>query len=136
MEINNLKILLVDDHMIMRNILRQYLTMAGIKNVTEASNGSEALHKIDEAEKAGVSFNVILADWSMPTMDGLELLKEIREKRGLNNLAFVMITAESEKTRIMEALQAGATSYLSKPFSQEDLQGHIGKIVEWLKVRA
>lgn len=136
MEISTLKVLLVDDHMIMRGMLRQYLAAAGITAITEASNGSEALRKIEYAASTPAPFNVVLADWNMPTMDGLSLLKEVRANKTLNSLAFVMITAESEKAKIMEALQAGATSYLVKPFSHEDIDSHLAKIFEWLKARS
>jgi two-component system chemotaxis response regulator CheY len=135
MKTENFNVLIVDDHMIMRNILRGYLGATGIKKVSEATNGKEALLKIEDAEKAGSPFNVILADWSMPVMDGLSFLKTIRGNKKYDNLAFVMITAESEKEKIMEALQAGVTSYLVKPFTQEDLQSHVKKIQDWLTAK-
>ena len=131
----DLKVLIVDDHMLMKALLRQHLGAAGIHDITEASNGVEALKKIDQLSSTQKMFDIVLADWNMPTMDGITLLRELKEKRRLQNLGFIMITAESEKSRILEALQAGATSYMVKPISQEDVLAHLNKTIDWLKGR-
>lgn len=133
MQKESLKILVIDDHMLMRNLLTQCLASIGIKNVKFAANGNEALTEINSGQLTGQPFDVIMADWNMPEMNGLELLKKVRGDLKLNKTAFIMITAESEKGRIMEALQAGVTSYIVKPFSPDDIAKHVTKVVTWLE---
>lgn len=128
-----LKVLVIDDHMLMRNLLTQCLISIGIKNIKFAANGNDALEEIKSSRIAGQEFDVIMADWNMPLMNGFELLQKVRQDLKMNKTAFVMITAESEKGRIMEALQAGVTSYIVKPFSPEDISKHMAKVMTWLE---
>jgi len=86
--------------------------------VQEAANGREAL-AIIEAGNSGV--NLVLADWNMPEMNGLELLKKVRQNPALSSLAVVMVTTETEIEQIAEAMQAGANEYVMKPFTQDIL---------------
>lgn len=130
MEVDKLNILIIDDHMIMRNLIKNYCQFYGFKNIDFASNGVEGLKKIQENE-----FHIILADWNMPEMKGSSLLKHVRSDARYDGIAFAMITAESETLKIMETLNAGATTYLVKPFTQENFETHIDKIIDWLKVR-
>jgi two-component system chemotaxis response regulator CheY len=133
MQKEHLKVLVIDDHMLMRNLLTQCLVSIGIKNIKFAANGNDALSEIKAAQKAGQDFDVIMADWNMPMMNGFELLQKVRGDLKMNKTAFVMITAESEKGKIMGALKAGVTSYIVKPFSPEDISKHMAKVLTWLE---
>jgi two-component system chemotaxis response regulator CheY len=86
--------------------------------VQEAANGREALELV-EAENSAVS--LVLADWNMPEINGLDLLKKLRQNPALASLAVVMVTTETETDRIAEALEAGANEYVMKPFTQDIL---------------
>ena len=111
------KALVVDDSRAMRMILARPLKELGYE-VREAANGREALEVI-EAEKAGVT--LVLADWNMPEMNGLELLKRLRKKRELSSMVVIMVTTESELHLMAMALEAGANEYVMKPFTKEIL---------------
>lgn len=130
MDRENLRILIVDDHMIMRSLIEKTAISLGLKQISHAENGQQALDKINDG-----NIDIILADWNMPEMCGFDLLKAIRQNEDNNNLAFIMITAESEGTKMMEAMNNGATAYLTKPFSSDDFRDTIDKILIWLEKR-
>ncbi|HVN94614.1 MAG TPA: response regulator [Terracidiphilus sp.] len=111
------KALVVDDSRAIRMLLVRTLKQIGYE-VQEAANGREAL-AIIEAGNSGV--NLVLADWNMPEMNGLELLKKVRQNPALSSLAVVMVTTETEIEQIAEAMQAGANEYVMKPFTQDIL---------------
>jgi two-component system chemotaxis response regulator CheY len=111
------KALVVDDSRAVRMILARTLKELGFE-VREAANGREALEVI-ETEKAAVS--LVLADWNMPEINGLELLKRLRQKPELASLAVVMVTTETELDQMAAALEAGANEYVMKPFTKDIL---------------
>ena len=113
--------LVVDDSRAIRTILSKTLRELGFE-VREAGNGIEALEVI-QAEKTAVA--LILIDWNMPEMNGLELLKELRKKPEFSSLVVVMVTAETEMDRIAEALEAGANEYVMKPFTKDIIIGKL-----------
>lgn len=115
-----MKVLVADDSMTMRRIIRSVLTKAGISDVHEASDGFEAVTAASDAE-----IKLILLDWNMPQMSGLDALKAIRAKG--NRTPVLMVTTEAEKRRIVEAIQAGCNDYLIKPFTPEALAARIAK---------
>ena len=90
----------------------KYLDMAGIQDVSEATNGSEALLMLALTE-----FDLVLMDWNMPELNGLETVKTIRE-RGLT-MPVIMVTTEGGKSQVIQALRAGATNYMIKPFTAD-----------------
>jgi two-component system chemotaxis response regulator CheY len=112
------KALVVDDSKTIRIILSRILKELGYE-VCEAGNGKEAL-KVMESEKAAV--NLVLADWNMPEMNGLELLKQLRQDPGLASLKVIMVTTETELDHMVSALEAGANEYVMKPFTKEILK--------------
>ncbi len=122
-----MKILLVDDSGTMRTIQKRVLAKLGIdvEDVTEAEDGCEALKIFEEK-----SFDIILSDWNMPNMDGLTFLKEIRQRD--KNIPFIMITTESERARVVAAIQAGCSDYLVKPFTPDGLKE---KLEKWVGVQ-
>src|SRR5579863_7978973 len=115
------KALVVDDSRTVRAILAKSLRELGFE-VLEAANGREALEVI-EIEKTTVT--LILLDWDMPEMNGLELLKCLRHTPEISSLVVVMVTAETEQGHIAEALEAGANEYVMKPFTKDILAGKI-----------
>jgi len=111
------KALVADDSRAVRMILVRTLKQLGYE-VQEAANGREALEAI-EAGNSGVK--LLLADWNMPEINGLDLLKRLRQNPALSSLAVVMVTTETEIEHIAEALEAGANEYVMKPFTQDIL---------------
>lgn len=111
------KALVVDDSRAIRMILGKILKGLGF-DVLEASNGREALELID-VEKTAVT--LVLADWNMPEINGLELLKQLRQRPELASLVVVMVTTETELDQMSAALEAGANEYIMKPFTKDIL---------------
>jgi two-component system chemotaxis response regulator CheY len=112
------KALVVDDSRTIRTILKRILLELGYE-VCEAADGKAALAIID-AEGAAVS--LVLTDWNMPEMDGLELLKRLRQNPHLSFLKIIMVTTETELDRMVLALDAGANEYVMKPFTKDILR--------------
>lgn len=115
------KALVVDDSKTMRMLLANTLTELGFE-VQEAANGKDAL-EIIEAHKASVT--LILVDWNMPEMNGLDLLKQLRQNPELSSLVAIMVTSEIEMDCIAQALEAGANEYVMKPFTKDIIVGKI-----------
>ena len=118
MKMDNIKVLLVDDD---RNVLltiKAMLRDMGIKHIFEAQDGKVALDFID-APKAD-PLDLILCDWNMPKKTGFEFLREIRQTYPL--IPFLMITARADESSVQDAVQAGVSAYLRKPFSFDELQ--------------
>lgn len=116
------KTLLADDSGVMRKIILRALNALEINDVTEAVDGAEAL-EFFKAE----TFDLVLSDWNMPNMTGLELCQAIRDTG--SNVPIFMITTESEQSRVLEAIKAGASDYLVKPFEQDVLLDKLQKYV-------
>jgi two-component system chemotaxis response regulator CheY len=121
----SLKVLVVDDMMSMRNIVKRALLEIGYTDIHDALNGEDALEKL----KSG-GFGLVLLDWNMPIMSGIELLRIIRADPALQTLPVLMITAEAKMDNIMEAVQTGVSDYLVKPFSGQALQEKLKKIFQ------
>jgi len=122
MDINK-KILIVDDFATMRRILRNILKEIGFTNISEADNGKTALNALKKE-----NYDLVLCDWNMPEMSGLELLNKIRSDDELKGLLFVMVTAEASKKNIIEAIKAGVNSYIVKPFTAETVNKILNKM--------
>ncbi|WP_346797083.1 chemotaxis response regulator CheY [Halomonas sp. Bachu 37] len=121
----NMSFLVVDDFPTMRRIVRSLLKELGFTNVEEAEDGQDALNKL-----RGGSFEFVVSDWNMPNLDGLEMLKEIRQDDALKHLPVLMVTAEAKKENIIAAAQAGANGYVVKPFTAATLEEKLNKIFE------
>lgn len=119
----NTNILIVDDYKTMLRIIRNLLKQLDFDNVEEASDGSEALAKL----RAG-HFGLVISDWNMAPMTGLDLLKEVRADARLKDLPFIMITAKSKTENVIAAKQAGVSNYIVKPFNAETLREKIEKV--------
>jgi two-component system chemotaxis response regulator CheY len=120
-----MKILLVDDSNTMRRIEKNTLEKMGYSEVHEACDGADAIQKLG----AG-GFELVLMDWNMPNMTGIDALKAIKANPALKSVPVIMVTSESEKSRIMEAIQAGAANYVVKPFQPETLQEKISAVAK------
>jgi len=118
-------ILIVDDFATMRKIIRKIVCGIGFNNIAEASNGQEALAMLTTGK-----YSLLITDWNMPVMSGLELLKSIRADERLKTLPVLMVTAEGSKENIYEAAKAGVNGYILKPFTPEDLKEKLHKVFE------
>lgn len=123
----SINVLVVDDFPTMRRIVRSLLRELGFTNVEEAEDGQEALNKL-----RGGAFELVISDWNMPVLDGLEMLKQIRNESELKHLPVLMVTAEAKKENIIAAAQAGASGYVVKPFTAATLEEKLNKIFEKL----
>ncbi len=124
----DMKILVVDDFSTMRRIIKNLLRDIGFTNVTEADDGTSALPMLEKG-----NFDFIITDWNMPGMQGIDLLKAIREDPELAALPVLMVTAESKKDQIIAAVQAGVNGYVLKPFTAQTLKEKIEKIFQRLE---
>ncbi|MDJ0607584.1 MAG: response regulator [Kiloniellales bacterium] len=120
----NMPILIVDDYKTMLRIIRNLLKQLGFNNVDEATDGSAALQKLRDKP-----YGLVISDWNMEPMTGLELLKEVRADGKLNGLPFIMITAESKTDNVVAAKQAGVSNYIVKPFNAETLKSKLTTVV-------
>ncbi len=119
----NMKILVVDDMVTMRRIVKNILKQLGFANVEEAENGQEALQKL-----RADSYGFVVSDWNMPVMTGIDMLRAIRADEKLKTIPVLMVTAEAQQSNLVEAVQAGVSNYIVKPFTAETLQEKIAKI--------
>ncbi len=124
-----MKVLIVDDSKTMRGIQKRILKKAGHKDITEAENGLEAKAAVEKEMP-----ELILLDWNMPEMDGLEFLREFRPENPF--VPVIMITTEAEKIRVIEAIKAGINNYIIKPFTPDVLTDRIEETLETTKTAA
>lgn len=120
----NLKILIVDDQQSMRGLLRYGLQQLGIRQVTEAKDGGEALQAL-----LTTKFDLVISDWNMDGMDGLTLLKTIRANAMIKKTPFIMSTGQKDQEKVREAIQAGVNNYIVKPFNVETLKKKMEAVI-------
>ena len=113
----NMNVLVVDDYKTMLRIVRNLLKQLGFNNVDEATDGSVALQKLRDKK-----YGLVISDWNMEPMSGLQLLKEVRADTRLSDVPFIMVTAESKSENVVAAKEAGVTNYIIKPFNAETLK--------------
>jgi two-component system chemotaxis response regulator CheY len=121
----SIKVLIVDDFATMRRILKNILKQLGFKNLVEADDGTAAWDILESQE-----INLIISDWNMPKMTGLELLKKVRASSNHGKTPFLMVTAEAQKQNVIEAVQAGVSNYVVKPFTAEAISDKLSKILK------
>ncbi len=122
---SSLKILAVDDSPTMRRIIVNTLKRAGYNDVTEATDGKDALAKMKVEQ-----FNFVITDWNMPEMDGLTFVSQVRSLDEFKDLPILMVTTRSVKDDIIEAMKAGVNNYIVKPFTPETLGEKIGQVLK------
>lgn len=120
----SINVLIVDDYATMRRIIRNLLKQIGFHNLDEAPDGGEALNKLRLGR-----FGLVISDWNMEPMTGLQLLQQVRADAKLKALPFIMVTAESKAENIVAAKQAGVSNYIVKPFNAETLNGKIERVL-------
>lgn len=119
------KVLVVDDFSTMRRIVKNLLRQIGFTDIEEAEDGAQAFSKL----KTG-GFGFVISDWNMPNLDGIGLLKMIRDDDELKEMPILMVTVESEKDKVITAIQAGINNYIVKPFTGEVLKEKIDSIFD------
>ena len=119
------KILVVDDSSTMRRILRMSLARCGYSDVEEAGDGNEGL-----AACQAKQFDLVMTDWNMPNMDGLQMIISLRAMPTYTTVPIVMVTTEGAKDDVIEALTRGATSYIVKPFTPETLSEKLQEVLK------
>jgi CheY-like chemotaxis protein len=132
----NLRCLIVDDHAMMRKIIKDFLTPMNITNIAIAENGKIAYEKLHlNVVTKQPQFNIVFMDLAMPEVDGYALLKQCRSDSKYDNVAFVVVTAENQQEQVMRAIKIGATSFLSKPFTENEFNEKFVKVIKWLEER-
>ena len=116
------RFLIVDDFSTMRKVIKKALFDLGYENVLEAADGVKAYELLEKHSETNEPVEVVMSDWNMPNMRGIELLKKCRVESRYKNLPFVLITAESEQAQIIDAVRSGVTDYIIKPFSPSTLK--------------
>lgn len=119
----SMKVLIVDDFATMRRIMKNILKQLGFTNIIEADDGTTAFEELKKTD-----IDLIISDWNMPKMTGLELLKAVRSTDNLKDLPFLMVTAEAQKQNVIDAVQAGVSNYVVKPFTAEAISEKLEKI--------
>jgi two-component system, chemotaxis family, chemotaxis protein CheY len=117
-----MKILVVDDFATMRKIVKNVLKQIHLENTLEAENGKKALELLNKE-----AVDLIISDWIMPEMAGIDFLRACKADPRLKNIPFIMITAEAQRDNVLEAIQAGVDNYIAKPFTPDKLQDAINK---------
>ena len=123
----NIHILVVDDHPLTRNMVKSILKGVGFDNVYQAENGHLAVTRIFEED-----IGLVICDWNMPNLSGLEVLRQIRADERFKELPFLMLTAEAYRENIVEAVKSGVTDYMIKPFTAEILMKKIEAVLHKL----
>ena len=119
----NIRILIVDDASSMRSLLVAIVKSFGIKNISEAGDGAAALQVLNSK-----NIDLIVCDWEMPKMDGLELFKEVRENEDFVNIPFILVTSMSEVNKVKVAIEQGVKHYIVKPFKPDTILSEINAI--------
>ena len=119
-----MKVLAVDDSATMRRIIKNQLKQSGVEEVDEAENGKQALSMLGAGQ-----YDLLITDWNMPEMCGLDLVVEVRKAEPLKKLPILMITTVSAKEDIVTALKAGVNNYVVKPFDAATLQAKVSQLV-------
>jgi len=120
----DMSILIVDDYKTMLRIIRNLLNEVGFKNIDEAIDGVTALDSLRSKK-----YDLIISDWNMEPMTGLELLKTVRADATLTKLPFIMVTAESKTENVVAAKQAGVNNYIVKPFNAATLRSKLTSVI-------
>ena len=120
----NMSILIVDDYKTMLRIIRNLLKQLGFNNVDEATDGSMALQKLRDKD-----YGLVISDWNMEPMTGIQLLREVRADSKLKALPFIMITAESKTENVVAAKEAGVNNYIVKPFNAATLKTKLASVI-------
>ncbi len=120
-----MKLLVVDDSSTMRRIIKNTLARLGYKDILEGADGHEGWAAID----ANPDVEMLITDWNMPEMNGLELVKKVRADARFKDLPIIMVTTEGGKAEVITALKAGVNNYIVKPFTPQVLKEKLGAVM-------
>lgn len=120
----NMSILIVDDYRTMLRIVRNLLKQIGFDNVDEATDGGMAWSMLQSK-----SYDMVVSDWNMEPVSGMELLKQVRADARFKAMPFIMITAESKPENVIAAKQAGVSNYIVKPFNADTLKAKLTSVL-------
>jgi len=120
-----LKLLVVDDSSTMRRIIKNTLARLGYKDVLEGADGVEGWAQLD----SNPDIEMLITDWNMPEMNGLELVKKVRADERFKDLPIIMVTTEGGKAEVITALKAGVNNYIVKPFTPQVLKEKLGAVM-------
>ncbi len=129
----NIKVLVVDDMETMRAMLNNYLNDMGFRQIVMANDGVEAIEKLKAAEKAGHPFQLIICDWDMPNMNGIDFLKFCQGDDKFKNIPVIFVTVEGNQKNILEAITHGVADYIVKPYTQSLLQSKLQRVLNRLQ---
>ncbi|MGZ3691262.1 MAG: response regulator [Pseudobdellovibrio sp.] len=118
----SIKVLVVDDMMTMRKLVIRSLKESGFQDIVEAEDGAKAWQVLSSSDN---SIGLVVSDWNMPNCTGIDLLKRVRADSRYKSIPFILVTAESEKSQVVEALKTGVSAYVIKPFDTQTLMGKI-----------
>jgi two-component system chemotaxis response regulator CheY len=122
------KILVIDDFATMRKIVKKILGELGYSQIQEADDGKPAFEMLKKAADENQPFQVVISDWNMPGMTGIDLLKQCKADSSLRDTPFMLVTAENEQKHILEAAKAGVSDYVVKPFNAQTLKEKLAKV--------
>lgn len=125
------RILIIDDMQTIRDLVKAQLRSMGYTSIVECSNGEEALQYLIKHNTSKQHVQLVISDWNMPKMSGLELLKQVRANPEFLTLPFVLLTSESERDQVTEAVLAGVSQYVVKPFSAKIFEDKLKTV--WAK---
>jgi len=122
------RILIIDDLATMRHLIKKTLSDLGYKNLLDAENGERAWKVLEDSHSSGSSIQLIIADWNMPELTGIDLLRRVRGHQGMHTTPFIMVTCEGEQENIMKAVDAGVSNYIIKPFAPKLLKDKLTQV--------
>ena len=122
--VGDMRVLIVDDYKTMLRIIRNLLGELGFKEIDEATDGSAALESLRQKR-----YDLVISDWNMEPMTGLDLLREVRADEHLKPLPFIMVTAESKTENVVAAKKAGVNNYIVKPFNAATLRSKVAAVI-------
>lgn len=129
----NFKVLVADDHFMARQMVANVLQQRNVKEITLVSSGEEAISAIIAAREAKSPFHIVFLDWDMPGVSGFDVLSYFRARKDYAATAFVMLTAVSRQAEVLQAVKAGATSYIVKPVSRSRIDDKFAEICDWVR---
>ena len=129
----NIKVLVVDDMETMRAMLNNYLLDMGFKKIVMAVDGVKAIENLKAADKSGDPFQLIICDWDMPNMNGIEFLKVCQGDEKFKNIPVIFVTVEGNQKNILEAITYGVADYIVKPYTQSLLQSKLQRVLNRLQ---
>ena len=127
-EFKDLRIMIVDDFEMIRITIKSALHKLNVKNIDEAKDGADGLEKLKKKVESGGSYDLIFCDWNMPNMTGIQLLEACKKDPKIAPIPFIMVTSETEKGFVLDAIKLGAADYVVKPFAIDTIEKKLNKV--------